>query len=345
VRPGVADAVAQCSHAGVRTAMITGDYPGTALAIAGEIGLDGGGVITGPELSAMTDDELARRIRIVSVFARIGVQPLLRLPGPGQRVRRQAGLPAPEGGPDRWPVPVGPCRLDQGGAHSFRAGLGDVAPAAAGPAGVFGRDQPGEAHERAGGGEPAPVHHLGGQREPGQLGDPPVAAQPGHRAGQRFPARPGGQPGPGRGQFGFPRFQAAAVQREGLGQRRLIEDLAVHPRPVRVTPLLTTAPDAAVAQQRRVQLLLHPLAVIEQVPAGAHQVADRLLGRGWHPDRRQQPRPVGQRQAHRVPLIGLDPVRAALGDQRRGDHVAGHPHRGQQPVQLIAARAGLIAGR
>jgi len=40
VRPGVADAVADCLHAGVRVVMITGDYPGTALAIAREIGLD-----------------------------------------------------------------------------------------------------------------------------------------------------------------------------------------------------------------------------------------------------------------------------------------------------------------
>ena len=40
VRPGVADAVAECRRAGVRTVMITGDYPGTALAIAREIGLD-----------------------------------------------------------------------------------------------------------------------------------------------------------------------------------------------------------------------------------------------------------------------------------------------------------------
>ena len=80
VRPGVADAVAQCSHAGVRTAMITGDYPGTALAIAREIGLDhGAGVITGPELSAMADDELARRIRTVSVFARMVPEQKLQL--------------------------------------------------------------------------------------------------------------------------------------------------------------------------------------------------------------------------------------------------------------------------
>jgi P-type Ca2+ transporter type 2C len=80
VRPGVADAVARCSHAGVRTVMITGDYPGTALAIAREIGLDNGaGVITGPELSAMADDELARRIRTVSVFARMVPEQKLQL--------------------------------------------------------------------------------------------------------------------------------------------------------------------------------------------------------------------------------------------------------------------------
>ena len=80
VRPGVADAVARCSHAGVRAVMITGDYPGTALAIAREIGLDdGAGVITGPELSAMADDELARRIRTVSVFARMVPEQKLQL--------------------------------------------------------------------------------------------------------------------------------------------------------------------------------------------------------------------------------------------------------------------------
>ena len=44
--------------------MITGDYPGTALAVAREVGLDtSAGAITGPELDAMSDDELARRVR------------------------------------------------------------------------------------------------------------------------------------------------------------------------------------------------------------------------------------------------------------------------------------------
>jgi Ca2+-transporting ATPase len=80
VRPRVPEAVAQCARAGVRTVMITGDYPGTALAIAREIGLDAGaGAITGAQLSAMDEDELARRIRRVSVFARMVPEQKLQL--------------------------------------------------------------------------------------------------------------------------------------------------------------------------------------------------------------------------------------------------------------------------
>jgi Ca2+-transporting ATPase len=41
VREGVADAVAQCREAGIRVVMVTGDHPGTALAVAKQIGLGG----------------------------------------------------------------------------------------------------------------------------------------------------------------------------------------------------------------------------------------------------------------------------------------------------------------
>jgi Ca2+-transporting ATPase len=55
-------------------------YPGTALAIAREVGLDHtAGCITGPELDAMSDAELARRIRTVSVFARMVPEQKLQL--------------------------------------------------------------------------------------------------------------------------------------------------------------------------------------------------------------------------------------------------------------------------
>ncbi len=80
VRPGVPAAVAECTRAGVRTVMVTGDYPGTALSIAREIGLDhGSGVITGQELAAMPDEELAHRVRSVCVFARMVPEQKLRL--------------------------------------------------------------------------------------------------------------------------------------------------------------------------------------------------------------------------------------------------------------------------
>ncbi len=80
VRPGVAEAVAECTRAGVRVVMITGDYPGTALAIARQIGLNHtAGCITGPELAAMDDQELARRVRAVSIFARMVPEQKLQL--------------------------------------------------------------------------------------------------------------------------------------------------------------------------------------------------------------------------------------------------------------------------
>lgn len=80
LRPGVADAVAECAGAGVRVVMITGDYPGTAMAIAREVGLDTrGGCITGSELDNMAEDELARRVRSVGVFARMVPEQKLQL--------------------------------------------------------------------------------------------------------------------------------------------------------------------------------------------------------------------------------------------------------------------------
>jgi Ca2+-transporting ATPase len=80
VRPGVPAAVEECARAGVRTIMITGDYPGTALSVAREIGLNcDAGVITGSELNLMSDETLAERMKNVSVFARMVPEQKLRL--------------------------------------------------------------------------------------------------------------------------------------------------------------------------------------------------------------------------------------------------------------------------
>ena len=80
VRPQVADAVRECSTAGIRIIMITGDYPLTAQNIARQIGLaDSARYITGPELDEMDEDELRKRIHSVNVFARVVPEQKLRI--------------------------------------------------------------------------------------------------------------------------------------------------------------------------------------------------------------------------------------------------------------------------
>lgn len=52
--------------------MITGDYPGTALAIARTAGIpDGHGCLTGMDVESLDAEQLAEAARTVSVFARM----------------------------------------------------------------------------------------------------------------------------------------------------------------------------------------------------------------------------------------------------------------------------------
>jgi Ca2+-transporting ATPase len=80
IRPAVPAALAECYAAGIRTVMITGDYPGTARAIARSIGLAAAdAVVTGDELDAMDDAALRDVVRRVNVFARVVPEQKLRL--------------------------------------------------------------------------------------------------------------------------------------------------------------------------------------------------------------------------------------------------------------------------
>ncbi|MDD4179328.1 MAG: cation-translocating P-type ATPase [Candidatus Margulisbacteria bacterium] len=72
VRPAVPNSVKEAYAAGMRVIMITGDYPGTAEYVARTIGLNNPGeTITGPELAAMSEQILAKRIKSVNIFARV----------------------------------------------------------------------------------------------------------------------------------------------------------------------------------------------------------------------------------------------------------------------------------
>lgn len=80
LRPEVPAAVAECRRAGVRVAMVTGDHPGTALAIAAEAGIDtSGGVLTGADIEALDEAALRERALRTSVFARVMPQQKLKL--------------------------------------------------------------------------------------------------------------------------------------------------------------------------------------------------------------------------------------------------------------------------
>ncbi|MTA85038.1 MAG: HAD-IC family P-type ATPase, partial [Actinobacteria bacterium] len=80
IREGVPASVRECVTAGIRTIMITGDHPTTARSIAQEIGLHHpNDVLTGSQLSLLSDDELSEHVRRCQVFARVTPGDKLRL--------------------------------------------------------------------------------------------------------------------------------------------------------------------------------------------------------------------------------------------------------------------------
>jgi Ca2+-transporting ATPase len=73
LRPEVPGAVAECQHAGIRIAMITGDHALTAHAIAELAGIlhEDDLIVTGDELTALSAAERVARIQRAAIFARI----------------------------------------------------------------------------------------------------------------------------------------------------------------------------------------------------------------------------------------------------------------------------------
>ncbi|WP_297202168.1 calcium-translocating P-type ATPase, SERCA-type, partial [Thermanaeromonas sp.] len=72
-RPEAKEAVEVSRRAGIRTVMITGDHPETALAIARELGIwqQGDGILTGAELKKMHEQQLKEVVPHTSVYARV----------------------------------------------------------------------------------------------------------------------------------------------------------------------------------------------------------------------------------------------------------------------------------
>ena len=80
-RPEVREAVKICRKAGITPVMITGDHVVTAAAIARELGIlvEGNEAMTGAELASLSDEELAARVRNISVYARVSPEDKIRI--------------------------------------------------------------------------------------------------------------------------------------------------------------------------------------------------------------------------------------------------------------------------
>jgi len=80
-RPEVKHALMNAQHAGIRTIMITGDYPNTAQSIAESIGLlrPGHHVLTSSQVNEMDDATLKREVELTDVFARVSPEHKMRI--------------------------------------------------------------------------------------------------------------------------------------------------------------------------------------------------------------------------------------------------------------------------
>lgn len=81
-RPEAVTAIQTCREAGIRTVMITGDHPSTALTIAEEVGIcrdDSRMVLTGRQIDEMKDIDFLHAVKSVSVYARVAPEHKLRI--------------------------------------------------------------------------------------------------------------------------------------------------------------------------------------------------------------------------------------------------------------------------
>ncbi|MFA6141852.1 MAG: calcium-transporting P-type ATPase, PMR1-type [Candidatus Omnitrophota bacterium] len=80
-REEVKKAIEECKSAGIKTVMITGDHKNTAVAIARALGFfnDDSLALSGEELDKLSDDELYKEVKNISVYARVSPEHKLRV--------------------------------------------------------------------------------------------------------------------------------------------------------------------------------------------------------------------------------------------------------------------------
>jgi Mg2+-importing ATPase len=84
---GAADALGRLADLGVDVKVVTGDNPAVAVKVCRDLGLSRGGALTGSDLDALDDTQLAAAIATTTVFARVSPEQKARI----VRLQRKAG--------------------------------------------------------------------------------------------------------------------------------------------------------------------------------------------------------------------------------------------------------------
>ncbi len=81
LRSGIKETIRACQLAGIRPLIVTGDHKLTAQTIANEIGLlkNNGEILEGQDLDKISDEELRKKLKKVSVFARVEARHKIRI--------------------------------------------------------------------------------------------------------------------------------------------------------------------------------------------------------------------------------------------------------------------------
>lgn len=70
--------ISQCKQAGIRVVMITGDHAATGQAVGAEIGITGK-VITGAEVDALPEEDFAKEVETINIYARVNPGSKMRI--------------------------------------------------------------------------------------------------------------------------------------------------------------------------------------------------------------------------------------------------------------------------
>jgi Ca2+-transporting ATPase len=92
IRPGIREAMALATAAGIQPMVVTGDHPTTAAAIAAEAGLPNQHVVTGTELATWDDDRLAAELPTLNIVARAIPEQKLRIVDVARRMNRTVAV-------------------------------------------------------------------------------------------------------------------------------------------------------------------------------------------------------------------------------------------------------------